>query len=57
MATLSEIINEAAATALVLANYAANNPTVMLPPGDCEKLAAAIATFQAVYRDNCNGGV
>lgn len=56
-ATLSNIINDAAANALVLANFMANNPGATLPPGDCEKIAAAIATYQAVYRDNCNGGV
>ncbi len=55
--TLSVIVNDITATTLVLANFVANNPGAVLAPGDCEKLAAAIATMQAVYRDSCNGGV
>jgi len=55
-AILSILVDTFVSAANALATYIANNPGG-LPPGECEKVAAAIATMQAVYRDNCNGGV
>lgn len=54
--TISELSTNVSNAVSALAVAVSNNPGP-LPPGECEKIVAAIAALQAVYRDNCNGGV
>jgi hypothetical protein len=53
---LSALVDNFSDSANALASFLADNPGD-LPASECVKIAAAIATMQAVYRDSCNGGV